>query len=94
MGTYRSIWAYPEVELSPALQYTVAGQAVELSPEDAQRLGVTGGDEVEVAQNGTRLRGRAVVRTGVPSGTAFVAAGIAQESANTLTEPLVEVSKA
>jgi hypothetical protein len=34
------------------------------------------------------------VRTGVPAGSAFLAAGIAKESANTLTEPLVEVRKA
>ena len=94
LGTYRPIWAYPEVELSPSLQFTVAGQVVELSPEDAGRLGIVGGEEVEVAQNGTRLRGRALVRTGVPSGTAFLATGIAEDSANNLTEPLVEVSKA
>jgi hypothetical protein len=30
----------------------------------------------------------------VPSGTAFLAAGIAENSANSLTEPLVEVFKA
>jgi hypothetical protein len=52
------------------------------------------GETVQVAQNGTRLRGRAAIRTGVPAGTAFLAAGIAGESANLLTEPLVEVSKA
>ena len=47
-----------------------------------------------MAQNGTRLHARAAVRTGVPTGTAFLAAGIAKDSANALTEPLVEVSKA
>ncbi len=49
---------------------------------------------MQVAQNGTRLSGRAAIRTGVPSGTAFVAAGIAKDSANALTETLVEVVKA
>jgi len=93
LGTYRSIWASPEVEISPALQFTVAEQIVELAPADAERLGIRSGEAVEVAQNGTRLSGRAAVRTGVPEGTAFMAAGIAKDSANALTEPLVEVTK-
>jgi NADH-quinone oxidoreductase subunit G len=93
LGTYRPIWAAPEVEVSPALQYTVARQQLELSPEDARRLGVVHGAEVEVAQNGTRLHARAAVRTGVPSGTAFLADGLESDSANALTEPLIEVAK-
>ena len=94
LGVYRSIWASPEVEISPALQFTIAEQLVELSPEDAQRLGIEQGSAVQVAQNGTRLNGRAAIRTGVPAGTAFLADGIAEDSANVLTEPLVEVVKA
>jgi NADH-quinone oxidoreductase subunit G len=94
VGTYRSIWASPEVEISPALQFTVAEQLVELSPEDALRLGIEQGAAVQVAQNGTRLSGRAAIRTGVPVGAAFLAAGIAKDSANALTENLVEVVKA
>jgi NADH-quinone oxidoreductase subunit G len=93
LGTYRPIWAAPEVEISPALQFTIADQQVELSPEDAQRLGIADGDAIEVAQNGTRLHGSARVRSGVPAGTAFLAEGIAAGSANVFTEPLVEVHK-
>jgi NADH-quinone oxidoreductase subunit G len=93
LGTYRSIWAAPEVEISPALQFTVAEQFVELSPGDAGRLGIGNGEVVEVSQNGTRLKAHASIRTGVPEGTAFLAAGIARDSANVLTEPLVEVRK-
>ena len=55
LGTYRPIWAAPECEISPALQYLIPAQQVELSPDDARRLGIADGDEVEVAQNGTRL---------------------------------------
>ncbi len=91
LGTYRPIWASPEVEISPALHFTIAEQLLELAPEDAARIGVLNGEQVEVAQNGTRLRARAVVRTGVASGTAFLADGIAEQSANSLTEPLIEV---
>jgi anaerobic selenocysteine-containing dehydrogenase len=82
------------VEISPALKFTIAHQQVELSPADAERLGIGNGETVEVAQNGTRLRGTAAVRTGVPDGTAFLAEGIAEDSANALTEPVVEVRKA
>jgi NADH-quinone oxidoreductase subunit G len=93
LGTYRSIWAAPEVEVSPALKFTAAHQLLELSPADAQRLEVTSGDAVAVSQNGTRLSAEAHVRTGVPEGTVFLAEGIAEDSANALTEPHVEVSK-
>ena len=93
LGTYRPIWAAPEVEISPALHYTVAHQQVELAPEDAARLGIVNGDAVQVSQNGTRLKATAAVRTGVPAGTAFLAEGIATDSANALTEGEVEVSK-
>jgi NADH-quinone oxidoreductase subunit G len=93
LGTYRPIWASPEVEISPSLQYTIAHQQAELSPEDAARLGIASGDTVEVSQNGTRLSAAAVVRSGVPEGTVFLATGIAEDSANALTEPTVEISK-
>jgi NADH-quinone oxidoreductase subunit G len=93
LGTYRSIWASPEVEISPSLHYTIAHQQAELSPADARRLGITSGETIEVAQNGTRLQASAHVRTGIPEGTVFLATGIAAESANALTEPEVEVRK-
>jgi anaerobic selenocysteine-containing dehydrogenase len=75
------------------LKFTIAEQQVELSPEDALRLGIADGDAIEVAQNGTRVSGTAQVRSGVPHGTAFLAEGIAAGSANVFTEPLVEVEK-
>ncbi len=93
LGRYKPIWADPAVEISPALHYTIARQQVELSPEDATRLGISTGDVVAISQNGTRLQGSAQVRSGVPEGVAFLAEGIAAESANALTEPTVEVSK-
>jgi NADH-quinone oxidoreductase subunit G len=114
LGTYRPIWAAPEVEVSPALHYTVAEQRLELSPVDAARLGILDGERVEVAQlddsgaaqsgeagrragavpEGMRLHATAAVRTGVIDGTAFLADGLAADSANALTEPLVEVKPA
>ncbi len=93
LGTYRPIWASPEVEVSPALKYLTPHQQVELSPEDARRLDIRHGDQVLVAQNGTELAATAILRTGVPPGSAFLADGIAVASANTLSEPLIEVRK-
>jgi NADH-quinone oxidoreductase subunit G len=93
LGTYRPIWAAPEVDISPALQYLRAVQQVELSPEDASRLQLVHGSEADVAQNGTRLRARVAVRTGVPAGTAFLAEGLASGSANVFTERSVMVGK-
>ena len=95
LGTYRPIWAAPEVELSPALHYTIAEQTLELSPQDAARLGVLDGEEVEVAAERD-----AAARSAYPCAPASSTAprssptGIAADSANALTEPLVEVKRA
>ena len=56
-------------------------------------MGIVNGEAVHVSQNGTRLKATAAVRTGVPAGTAFLADGIATDSANALTEREVEVTK-
>jgi NADH-quinone oxidoreductase subunit G len=93
LGTYRPIWASPEVEISPALQYTIAHQQAELSPEDARRLDIASGETIAVSQNGTSVTAKAVIRSGVPEGTVFLATGIAADSANVLTEAQVEVRK-
>ena len=47
LGTFRSIWAAPEVELSPALKFLRQHQRAELSPADAERLGIAHGDRVD-----------------------------------------------
>jgi NADH-quinone oxidoreductase subunit G len=93
LGTYRPIWAAPECEISPALKFLIPEQQVELSPDDAQRLGILHGEEVVVAQNGTRLNAKAFVRSAVPAGSAFLADGLAARSANVLTDSLIEVIK-
>jgi NADH-quinone oxidoreductase subunit G len=94
LGTYRPIWAAPEVEVSPALKFLAARQQAELSPEDASRLSLDDGDEVDVSSNGSTIRARVVVRTGVPAGTVFLAEGVASDSANVFTARAVTVVKA
>jgi NADH-quinone oxidoreductase subunit G len=93
LGTYRPLFAAPEVDISPALQYLVTAQHVELSPQDAAHRGILDGEIVIVAQNGTRLQATAVVRSDVAPGSAFLADGIGEDSANVLTAPLIEVLK-
>ncbi len=93
LGTYRPIWAAPECEISPALKFLIPEQHIELSPGDAERLGILHGEDVVVAQNGTRLNAKAFVRSAIPAGSAFLADGLAADSANVLTESLIEVIK-
>ena len=52
LGTYRDLWAGPITELNPPLRFLAPQQRVELSPADAERLGLKSGDDVDVAQNG------------------------------------------
>jgi len=68
-------------------------QVVELSPVDADRLGVRDGDEVEVGSNGTRVRGAARLRASVPGGSVFLAEGTHDQPANLLTDPVVAVRR-
>ncbi len=94
LGTYRSIWAAPEVEASPALKFLTRRQRVELSPLDAARLGLRQGDEVLVAAGETQVRGRAELRNAVPEGRVFLETGIARHGANRLDGTLVSVHRA
>jgi NADH-quinone oxidoreductase subunit G len=66
---------------------------VELSPVDADRLGVRDGDRVEVGANGSRVRGAARLRASVPGGSVFLVEGTHEQPANALTERLVEVRR-
>jgi NADH-quinone oxidoreductase subunit G len=92
LGTFRSIWAAPEVELSPALKFLRQRQRAELSPVDAKRLGVAHGDRITVGSNGTRVHAIASLRAAVPPGSVFLETGISAESANALDAGLVEVT--
>ncbi|HTE63582.1 MAG TPA: NADH-quinone oxidoreductase subunit NuoG [Solirubrobacteraceae bacterium] len=93
LGTWRPLWAAPEVDLSPALHFMRPRQVVELSPVDAGRIGVRDGDQVEVGGNGTRVRGAARLRAAVPGGSVFLVEGTHEQPANVLTEPLVAVRR-
>jgi NADH-quinone oxidoreductase subunit G len=89
LGAFRSLWADPAVRISPSLRFLHPGSRVELAPADAQRLGIDDGETVEVAQNGTSVRGVAALRHAVPAGSVFVS-----DETAIGTGALVEVRKA
>jgi NADH-quinone oxidoreductase subunit G len=93
LGTFHSLWSSKEVDVSPALQFLRPRQVVELSPADADRLGIREGDQVEVGSNGTRVKGAVRLRAAVPGGSVFLAEGTHDQPANLLTEPMVEVRR-
>jgi NADH-quinone oxidoreductase subunit G len=89
LGTYRSIWAAPEVEVSPSLHFTRARQQLEISPADARALGLKPGQRVSVAVSGNGASGRSVaatvaVRSSVTPGVVFLQESIAEDAANAL----------
>ncbi|MGI8491804.1 MAG: molybdopterin-dependent oxidoreductase, partial [Acidimicrobiales bacterium] len=86
LGTFRSIWAAKEVEISPSLKFLAARQRAELSPADAERLGVEHGEPVEVVHDGASVHAIAAVRANLPAGTVFLEEATATEPVNILTD--------
>ncbi len=96
LGTYRDLWAGPITELNPPLKFLRPQQRVELSPADAQRLGIEGGDTVQVAQNGSSVRAEVVIRERMSDGVCFLIEGTEDGNANQLlngSPVTVEISK-
>jgi NADH-quinone oxidoreductase subunit G len=92
LGTWRSIWASKEVDVSPALQFLRPQQVVELSPADATQLGVDDGEVVEVSVGDASVRGPVRLRAAVPAGSVFVMEGVADSPANALGDGPVTVT--
>ncbi len=87
LGNYRSVWSGPEVAASPALHFLRARTRVELSPHDAQRLGVFDGDKVTVGDgDGVATDATVSLRAAIPTGSAFL-------EGNGVEGPLVDVRK-
>ncbi len=84
LGTYRDLWAGPITELNPPLKFLQPRQRVELSLTDAERLGLKGGDEVDVSQNGSTVRAQVTIRERVQEGVCFLIEGTAEGNANGL----------
>ena len=83
LGTYRDLWAGPITELNPPLRFLAPQQRVELSPADAERLGLKAGEEVRVAQNGT-ASGKVAIGERIAEGVCFLIEGTMDGNANGL----------
>jgi NADH-quinone oxidoreductase subunit G len=94
LGRFRSIWASPEVEVSPALKFLAARQQLEISPHDAERLGLRQGERVQVGSNGHRVLATVALRDAVQAGSVFLQEGTPEQNVNLLVEQLVEVRPA
>ncbi|HEX5146497.1 MAG TPA: molybdopterin-dependent oxidoreductase, partial [Conexibacter sp.] len=86
LGAFRSIWASPEVEVSPALKFLARSAALEVAPADAERLGVDQGDRVTVSAGGRAVEARVALRGNAPAGTVFLDAGLAGGGAGELAD--------
>jgi len=94
LGTFRSIWAAPEVEASPALKFLAPRQRVELSAADAERLGISDGERVIVGGEDGSVSGAAHVRASAQPGTVSLGTALGRDGGNQLGSPLVEVRRA
>jgi NADH-quinone oxidoreductase subunit G len=93
LGTYRDLWAAEVTERSPALRFLTPQQSLELSPADAQRLGLASADEVDVRSNGATVRARVSVRERVKPEAGFLIEGLG-DGARELRGRRVQVAKA
>ena len=82
LGTYRDLWADTTTDLSPALNYLMPAQRLEISVTDAQRLGLSRGDEVSVRAGETSINARVALRGAIPQGTCFLIEGTVEGNAN------------
>ncbi|HET7121811.1 MAG TPA: NADH-quinone oxidoreductase subunit NuoG [Solirubrobacterales bacterium] len=84
LGTYRDLWAGPVTELNAPLRFLTPQQRLEISPADAERLGLRSGDKVRVGQNGSAIEATVQVKERVSEGVCFLAEGVAPGNANAL----------
>ena len=70
------------------------GESLDISPEDAERLGLAEGEQVEVRSNGLAVSARLAVRERIRPGSAFLIEGAAEQAANQLAGARsVEISR-
>lgn len=82
LGTYRDIWANEATDLSPALNFLIPAQRLEISIADAERLGLRRGDEVAVRDGDNEVNAFVAIRAALPEGTCFLIEGTREGNAN------------
>jgi NADH-quinone oxidoreductase subunit G len=97
LGTAPSLWAGPVTRHAAVLRFLTPQQRLEISAADAERLGLSNGDEVTVSADGRSVRARAHVRDEVQAGSVFLLEGTETDNATALMNGLprtVEVVRA
>jgi NADH-quinone oxidoreductase subunit G len=91
LGSFRSVWASPEVVHAPALKFLAPKQRAELNPDDASERGIRHGQPVVVSAGGAAVQATAHLRSASPRGSVFLETGLGEQSAATLAsaEPTV-----
>ncbi|HEU0019476.1 MAG TPA: NADH-quinone oxidoreductase subunit NuoG [Thermoleophilaceae bacterium] len=85
LGAAPALFASPAVEHSPSLRFLAPRQRAELSPDDAQRLGIAPGADVEVSSGDRVVRATAAIRNAIRPGSVFLTQGLGAEGAEALT---------
>jgi NADH-quinone oxidoreductase subunit G len=85
LGAAPALFASPAVEHSPSLRFLAPRQRAELSPDDAQRLGIAPGEDVEVTSGDRVVRATAAIRHAIRPGSVFLTQGLGAEGAEALT---------
>jgi NADH-quinone oxidoreductase subunit G len=96
LDTAADLWASPETEHSPSLQFLRPKQVLILNPADADRLGLAPDEPVRVASNGDAVEAAVRIREAARQGTAYLLEGTAEDNANALVDGgpvLVEITK-
>jgi predicted molibdopterin-dependent oxidoreductase YjgC len=76
--SYRPLFSGPAVERIPELQFQRPGSEIELSADDAKKIGAKAGSTVQVRSNGTSVELRARVNRKLVKGVARIPAEHAQ----------------
>jgi NADH-quinone oxidoreductase subunit G len=80
------LWASWETERTPVLSFLRPQQQLQLNPATAERVGVHGGEEIEVGSNGHSVRATVVLREAAREGSAYLIAGTADDNANLIVK--------
>src|SRR4029077_4341370 len=92
----RALGPGPLTELTPPLRFLTPRQRLEVSPADAERLGLASGDPVRVTRSGIGIEATMQIKERVAAGVCFLAEGVAEGNANELLQagPIwVEITK-
>jgi NADH-quinone oxidoreductase subunit G len=84
LATARDLWASPETEHAPSLEFLRPHQRLLLNPGDADRLGIARGDRVRVYSNGSMVETEANLREAVKRGTCHLFERTPEQNANLL----------